>query len=193
MGKRQSKPVLNKEYTPEEIEQLVAEYATADSELVAINAKMDVAITQIRTKNADKIATLEAVKTEAFTKIQTYYESKKDEMFVKRKSIDTLHGRIGFRASTPSLKTLKGFTWESAVNLMKVFMPEYLRTKVEPNKEMLLNDRESRISPKDEKDPLAQVPEEERPQLQSKFAECGFKVVQEETFFIDLKKEEITA
>ena len=94
----------------------------------------------------------------------------REELFTKRKSLETTHGTIGFRTSTPKLKTLKGFTWASVLNLLKEFLPDYVRTAEEPAKDKLLADREDE-------------------EVSALFPKVGIAVVQDETFFVEPKKE----
>lgn len=81
------------------------------------------------------------------------------------------HGVIGFRTGTPKLKTLKGFTWASALQLVKEFLPSYLRQTEEIAKDKLLADRDV---------------ENIVPQMNK----CGIQVVQDETFYVEPKKED---
>ena len=69
------------------------------------------------------------------------------------------------------VKTLKGFTWASALQLVKEFLPTYLRQTEEIAKDKLLADRDV---------------EDMQPQM----AKCGIQVVQDETFYVEPKKEE---
>ena len=96
----------------------------------------------------------------------------KDVLFVKRKSLDTTHGTLGFRTGTPKLKTLKGFTWASVTNLLQEFLPNYVRTVTEPAKDKLLADRDDEI-------------------VQKSLGKVGLMVVQDESFFVEPKKEEL--
>lgn len=79
------------------------------------------------------------------------------------------HGVIGFRTGTPKLKTLKGFTWASALQLVKEFLPGYIRQTEEIAKDKLLADRDT---------------EEMAPQM----AKCGIQVSQDETFYVEPKR-----
>lgn len=56
------------------------------------------------------------------------------------------HGVIGFRTGTPKLKTLKGFTWASALQLVKEFLPGYVRQTEEIAKDKLLADRDGQVT-----------------------------------------------
>ena len=81
------------------------------------------------------------------------------------------HGVIGFRTGTPKLKTLKGFTWASALQLVKEFLPDYVRQTWDIAKDKLLADRDTEA-------------------MFEKMAKCGIQVVQDETFYVEPKKEE---
>ena len=80
------------------------------------------------------------------------------------------HGVLGFRTGTPKLKTRKGFIWGSITNLLKEFLPSYIRTSEEPAKDRLLADRDA-------------------PEVSSLFEKCGILIDQDETFFVEPKKE----
>ncbi|HBX45536.1 host-nuclease inhibitor Gam family protein [Limibacterium fermenti] len=170
MAKRVKK-VIHTGVSSEQMETAFAEYATSDAKLQKINAQMDVQITKIRERNADEVSRLTEQKDKSFEIIQAFAVEHKDDLFSKKKSMEGSHGMFGFRTGTPKLKTLKGFTWGAVLNLLKEFMPEYVRVSEEPAKDKLLADRES-------------------DEVSANFSKCGISVVQDETFFIELKKEE---
>ena len=91
------------------------------------------------------------------------------------------HGVIGFRTGTPKLKTLKGFTWASALQLVKEFLPSYVRKTEDVAKDKLLADRDMEVKVKDGEDKV---------KLSHEMARCGIQVVQDETFYVEPKKEE---
>lgn len=200
MATKREKKVIHATISAGEVETVMAEYAEADAKLEKITSSMDVQITKIREKYAAEIGQLTERKEAAFEKLQKYALEKKEELFpgisegkAKKKSLENTHGSFGFRTGTPALKTLKGFTWESVKNLLKEFLPDYVRTKEEANKEKLLAERDEPLPLKGEEDPMKDVPEDERPRISSLFSKVGIKVEQDETFFIDLKKEEVAA
>ena len=93
------------------------------------------------------------------------------------------HGVIGFRTGTPKLKLLKGFTWASALQLVKKFLPGYVRQTEEVAKDKLLADRElSEVSFGDAVKTLKPMKEA--------MDDCGIQVVQDETFFVEPKSED---
>jgi phage host-nuclease inhibitor protein Gam len=155
----------------EQMEQAFADFARADARIQKINAEMDIAMVKIREKYQDELNALDLAKTLAFDTLQTYAVEQKDVLFCKRKSIETTHGVIGFRTGTPKLKTLKGFTWASVANLVKEFLPDYIRISEEVAKDKLLADR-------DADDVAALMPK------------IGVIVAQDETFYVEPKKEE---
>ena len=171
MAKTREKKTVYTGVSQEEMEQAFAEYAKADARQQKIQAEMDVKMTQIREKWQDELSKLQETKDKAFDVMQAFATENRTELFSKRKSMETVHGTIGFRLGTPKLKNLKGFTWASVTNLLKEFLPAYVRVKEEPDKDKLLADRES-----EEVFPL--------------FEKVGVAVVQEETFFVEPKKEE---
>ncbi|MDR1543062.1 MAG: host-nuclease inhibitor Gam family protein [Prevotellaceae bacterium] len=164
------KKVVHQGITQQDYEQAMSEYAIADARLQKINAAIDVKFTEIREKYSFEISELDAKKEANFDILQTFALENKDVLFVKKKSLENAHGTLGFRTGTPKLKTLKGFTWSAVTNLLKEFLPQYVRVSEEPAKDKLLADRE--VS--------------ETAEL---FGKCGIAVVQDETFFVELKKE----
>lgn len=166
--KRLKKPVMTVK-TIDEAEKVMAEFATADAKLAGINASMDQQITAIRNKYDEQIRSLQELKDEKADALHFFAESNK-QLFDKKKSILFTHGAIGFRTGTPKLKTLPKFTWASVTMLLKDKLPEYVRTVEEPNKAMLLDDRD-------------------REEVAKLFPKVGIEVVQDETFYVELKKE----
>lgn len=169
MAKREKK-VIYSGITYEQMEAALADYAASDAKLTKINATMDEQFTRIREKYSEEIQELTEAKDNAFEVVQAFATENKTELFTKKKSMESAHGTIGFRTGTPKLKTLKGFTWSAVLNLLKEFLPGYVRVREEPAKDKLLADREL-------------------PEVAGSMQKCGIEVVQDEVFFIELKKE----
>lgn len=102
--------------------------------------------------------------------MKLFCEEHRDE-FAKKKSRELANGSVGFRTGTPKLKTLKGFTWSSVLELVKrsVFREQYLRTKEEVNKEQVIIDFAAKTV---DNDALGHV---------------GIEVTQDETFGYEVK------
>jgi phage host-nuclease inhibitor protein Gam len=91
--------------------------------------------------------------------------------FVPRKSLDLMHGVLGFRTGQPRLKLLSGTTWNRVLELLALNrLTDFIRQKQEPDKERILAERETLT------DELLK--------------RIGVKVVQDETFYIEPKREE---
>ena len=171
MAKREKKTIISG-VTREAADEALATYAMADAQASKIAADIELQCVKIREKYADKLAELEGQKSTAFDTLQAYASENKGDLFSKKKSLDMVHGTIGFRTGTPKLKTLKGFTWASALTLVKEFLPGYIRQTEEIAKDKLLADRD-----------YTNMPEQ--------MARCGIQVAQDETFFVEPKREEV--
>ena len=170
MAKREKKVIITG-VTRESADEAFAAYAKADAQSAKITADIELQCAKIREKYANKLAELEGEKEKAFDTLQAYATENQAELFSKKKSLDMAHGTIGFRTGTPKLKTLKGFTWASALQLVKEFLPDYIRQTEEIAKDKLLADRDT---------------EDMKPQMNK----CGIQVVQDETFYVEPKKED---
>lgn len=182
MAKRQKKTIISG-VTKEAAEEAFAAYTKADAERAKITAEIELKCAQIREKHQDRLSQLQATQEEAFDTLQTYAVENQAELFTKKKSLEMVHGTIGFRTGTPKLKTLKGFTWASALQLVKEFLPGFIRSTEEIAKDRLLMERDTDVV--NPGDPLG----EGRP-LREVMAKCGISVVQDETFFVEPKKED---
>lgn len=172
MAKTREKKTVYSGVKQEEMELAFADYARADARIQKINATMDIEMTRIREKYQDELGKQSELKDKSFDILQAYAMENRDELFSKRKSLETTHGTLGFRTGTPTLKTRKGFTWASVLEMLKEFLPNYVRTKEEPAKDKLLADREDE-------------------EVAALFPKVGVTVVQDETFFVEPKKEDL--
>ena len=166
------KKVVHTGVSTEQMEAAFSEYAIADAKLQKINATIDVQVTNIRDKYADDITRLTDAKDKAFDVIQAFALENRDGLFAKKKSMESVHGVLGFRTGTPKLKLLKGFTWGAVVKLLKEFFPTYVRITEEPAKDKLLADRDEEYAA-------------------DMFKKIGICVTQDETFYVEPKKEAV--
>lgn len=183
---RQKKTIISG-VSREAADEAFATYAKSDAQIQKIQAEIELQCAKVREKFADKLATLGDARDKAFDVLQSYAMENQSELFVKKKSLEMAHGTIGFRTGTPKLKTLKGFTWASALQLAKKFLPvTYIRQAEEIAKDRLLADREL------EEVEVYDTPtgEPRTVAMQEAMAVCGIQVVQDETFYVEPKKED---
>lgn len=169
MAKREKKIIISG-VTREAMEDAFGRYATADAEAQSITAEMDRQFVAIREQYADRLAELEGQKREAFEVMQVFATEQREVLFTKRRSLETTHGIIGFRTGTPKLKNRKGFTWAAVLELVKTFLPKYIRLTEEITRDKMLADRD----------------EEGMAEL---FTKCSVYVDQDEAFYVEPKKE----
>lgn len=170
MATRQKKTIISG-VSREQADAAFAQYAKASAQSDKISAEIELQCAKIREKYATQLSQLDEEKETAFDTLQSFAMENQAELFSKKKSLDMAHGVIGFRTGTPKLKTLKGFTWASALQLVKEFLPDFIRTTEEIAKDKMLADRES--------DGMVE-----------KLSKCGIQVTQDETFYVEPKKEE---
>lgn len=181
---RQKKTIISG-VSREAADEAFARYAKSDAMIQKINAEVELQCAKVREKYADKLSALTTERGEAFDVLQSFAVENQSELFVKKKSLEMAHGTIGFRTGTPKLKTLKGFTWASALELVKTFLPGYVRQTVEIAKDKLLADREL-----DKVDFTENGLMKQDVSMNTAMAKCGIFVAQDETFYVEPKKED---
>ena len=162
MATRQKKTVISG-VTREAADVAFATFAKADASINKINADIELQCAKIREKRQAELTALTAERDHAFDTLQAFATENQAELFSKKKSLDMAHGTIGFRTGTPKLKTLKG----------------------EIAKDKLLADRDL----EDVKITESGLMEQEVT-MKVAMAKCGIQVVQDETFYVEPKKEE---
>jgi len=172
--KRTKRPAVTPPVTQAEADRVLAQYAKQDARKQEINALMDNRFTKIREEYAEELGAIESSTQEGLSKLQMYYESN-PEVFGRKKSVETAHGLIGFRTGTPKLKAMKGFTWAAVLELLKSNKRTgFVRSKEEVAKDLLIANRGN--------DNVIEILKENK-----------MEIVQDETFFVELKKEEVNA
>lgn len=167
---RQTKKVLIA-VSRDTAEDAFAQYAAADARTQQLTAKMDIEITKIREKYQSELAELGDTKSKTFAVMESFAITNREELFSKKKSLEMAHGVLGFRTGNPQIKTIKGFTLAAVTKMLAEFLPDYVRTKSEPDKDKLLSSRED-------------------PKVSQKFEKCGIYVAADEAFYVEPKKEE---
>jgi phage host-nuclease inhibitor protein Gam len=171
MAKRQSKVIITDSFTPDAVEGFLSEYTKADSKIKKILAENELKINKIRQATADDIQSLVEVKTKYFDMVQ-HYALTNPELFKDKKSIEFSHAKFGFRTSNPSVVMRKGYKTEAVLELCGQFKPEWIRTKVELDKEKILQMRFDEG-------------------IDDVIKTIGVEIKQDETFFVEPKSENI--
>lgn len=158
--------------TREEIEALVGDIARLKTYQQQTTALMDERITEVRAEYEQQLGDAEAELAPMVEAVRTWAEAN-PEAFGKHKSLDLLHGVIGWRIGMPTLKTLSGWTWDRVLEKLKTSYPglTFIRTKEEVDKASILAQRETL--------------------LDGDLRQMGVRVVQNEAFFIEPKLTEV--
>lgn len=170
MVTKRIKQTMDEIETREEMEATVERIARATIARDGLMAEMDHELTEIRARYEPQITAYGQELDAAMALAQRWAEANPAE-FNGRKSIDMMHGVVGFRTGTPKLKLLSGWTWTKVLDVLKLNkVVEFVRTKEEVDKECILANRET-IS----EDTLKRI---------------GVKVVQDESFFVEPKRDD---
>jgi phage host-nuclease inhibitor protein Gam len=164
-NKRQKVVLMPTTITKQEAEIAFADYNDAEAKHQMINNEIEQAILRIRQRYAHELEDLTATKAETFAILLAYAENNRAD-FGKKKSMEMANGIIGFRTGTPSLKTAKGYTWNSVTTMLAMHYPQYIREVKEPAKDKILAERYL-------------------PENQTMLKQCGMLVTQTETFFVE--------
>jgi phage host-nuclease inhibitor protein Gam len=96
-------------------------------------------------------------------------ENKKD--FEKNRTMFLANGEVGFRMGTPKTTTLKKFTWKKVLEILEMRrLTRDIDRKPSINKDLILADFAEKKLTKEE------------------LAEMGMNIIQEESFWLDVKK-----
>jgi phage host-nuclease inhibitor protein Gam len=133
-----------------------------------LTAELDLKLKSVREEYEGKIDPLSKAIDSDFNALNVWADGHPNE-FTTRKSIDMVHGQIGYRTCPPKLKLLRGWTWDRVAGGVQQIFPKYMRIKVEVNKESLLDDRDQ--------------------YSKEQMADIGVSVVHDESFFVNPKQE----
>lgn len=167
-SKPDSTPIVSRE----EMESMVGDIARLTTFQQRTTATMDKRITEVRADYEAQLADAEQQRAAMVESVRRWAEANPED-FGKLKSLDLLHGVIGWRTSTPALKTLSGWTWDRVLEKLKsaATYSGFVRIKEEVDKASILAQRDNLL------------PEDLR--------QMGVRVVQDETFFVEPKLTEV--
>ena len=148
-------------------------FALSQNKLAKIEAKMNEEINRIKSKYQDSITELTESQEEPKEILEVYAKENQGE-WGKKKSMELLHCIIGFRTGTPKVVKDKKYTWELITETVMKLFPNLVRTKTELDKDAIIA-----LSKEDGFKEIAE--------------KCCIDVVQEESFFVQPKVEELQA
>lgn len=171
--KARQKKVVTPTPSQNETKVAVKNYAEANSQLTVVKGEMEQEIQAVKDRYQEQITLLNAEKDKCFATVERFATDSKEQLFSTKRSKEWLHGVFGFRTGTPKVKAEKGFTLASALELAEAFdYAGFIREKRELNKQSII---------------AAWDDEEQR----KKVAKMKLQVVQDETFFLEAKEEEV--
>lgn len=138
----------------------------------ALAAERDRALQAVDDRFKDRLLLLGSEIQAATEMLRAWAETQPGE-FANARSLQMAHGVIGWRTGNPALKPLSGFTWDRVLEKLQSLTPYkgFIRTKEEVDKAGILSMRDEL------------VPQDLR--------NMGVRVVQEETFFVEPKLDEV--
>lgn len=168
MAREAKKTIINPSRA--QAEEAMQALAKSNSNLKRLEAKIELEKQRIDEKYSDEVLKLQQEKAQQIEVLEVW--GKKDCANWDGKSFDLMAGTIGFRTGTPKVEKSKKFSWPAITELLKEYFPDLVRTKTEPDKEAIiaLRDDES----------FAEISKK-----------CHVMVVQDETFFVTPKEEEL--
>lgn len=169
MGKR-LKVQTEKIETRERAEEVVGEIALVEILRDALTADMEAAIQQVREGFEARLMSCAISLEQKLPAIQAWAEAN-PELFKEKKSLPMVHGIIGFRTGMHQCKTLRGLTWEKVKALLINQSLGYTRSTTVVDKDALIAERDKLGA--------------------EGLAKRGVQVFQEETFFVEPKREEV--
>jgi len=165
------KPVIT---SKEEAEATLGEVAKLQIEINGYVQKINEAINAARIEHEAAIAAASAKLDVKVLHLGTWAKANPSE-FGDKRSIEFLHGTIGYRKGNPSVTQLRGHTVDETIETLKIDAPEFIRTKEEIDKEAILA--------ADAKGELEA----------GELADYGLQISQTEKFYVEPKLEAVTA
>ena len=142
MTTKRLKQVEEEIQTREEMEEVVEQITRATIARDGLMSAMDEELTEIRSKYEPQI-TAHGQEIDRLVVVARQWSNAHPEEFGARKSIEMVHGLVGFRTGTPRLKLLSGWTWNKVLEFLALSREvAYIRTKQEVDKELIIADRE---------------------------------------------------
>lgn len=123
--------------TREDIEGIVREMCLCSIRADEQTARMNEVIAAAREAHEPEIAAHAAQWKELFSIVKAWADVHREE-FAGVKSIEMVHGTIGYRLGQLQVSPVKGMTWDKVTEVLQRLMPAYIRVKTEPDKQGLI-------------------------------------------------------
>ena len=122
-----------------DLENVLGRYAAAVIEADALKAELDRKVNELRAGYEERAAALGKRAEIFFADIEAYLANNPEEIPAGRKSLELLHGTVGYRTGNPTVRLPRGVD-EAALceELCCSGFPEYVRVREEVNREAVL-------------------------------------------------------
>lgn len=138
--KKQLAQIASRTYTREEAENAMRDLCIASCQLDAKTAEMNERLAFVRGEFESDISAIQETAELLKAKVLAW-ANKNPQEFAKKKSVEMVHGVVGYRTAPPSVRLVRGVTWDKAVALLETSHPELVRVKKEADKEGLIASR----------------------------------------------------
>jgi len=133
MGRTKSNGIILK--TLDDADRTLQKLCEIESQLEAIDNTADEEIARIKERAATEGKALREQHKANITALEAYAAYYRDELFKERKSLERPFGVFGYRKAPDSIHVCK----ETADLLKQQGLDQYLRVKIEPDKEAMLS------------------------------------------------------
>lgn len=157
--------------TRDELESVMGEYAAQILERDRLTVAMEQEIAAIRSRYEEPVSACVQCGDGLFDDIASWAALHPGD-FAARRSIELLHGRIGFRCNPPAVRQVSGVKQEHTVELLLAVCPSWIRVKQEIDKDRILSDLAAGN------------------RAEADLAPVGLRIDRAETFFCEVKRED---
>jgi phage host-nuclease inhibitor protein Gam len=166
--------------TREDLEGVFGEYAAQVIEMDRLTAQMELEIAAVRQRYEAALAACKEVGDALFADLNAYAVLNPG-LFGERRSVELLHGTMGFRTCPPKVLQVPGVKAEHTLAALaaKNLAAELVRVKRELDKDAVL----ARVAAARERGPEAQAAAE------AELAAVGLRVERSEVFYCEPKRE----
>lgn len=122
-----------------DLENVLGRYAAAVIEADALKAELDRKVNELRAGYEERAAALGKRAEIFFADIEAYLANNPEEIPAGRKSLELLHGTVGYRTGNPTVRLPRGVDEAALCEELRCSgFPEYVRTREEVNREAVL-------------------------------------------------------